>query len=409
MMNQRSLIKLGAVTVVAVIAAFAINHSRQPVSDFSTHASSLVEGLGEHVNDVSGLALSEAGGRKTVELTRTDKGWTVKDKGGYPADTGKLRGYLLKVADANLIEQKTANKERYADIGVSDISEPAAKGIQVEISGLTAPVSFIAGNYNAQGGGTYVRRSGEAQSWLAKGNLIPDRNASDWLRKDLANIPSDRIASVTITHADGKTLRVYKNAPEDPHYAIADLPKGREASSEFAANGLASVLADLRIDDVAPGSEVAVPDNATTIRYQTFDGLVVDAREWQVGDKHYATFAASLDDEAAQKHIAAEQEKAKAAPVAEKPVSSDAAAQKTDAAATKPADADQPAPAVDPAKDREQRMAALKSEVDTLDAAFQGWSFVLPAYKSANMTKTMDDLLKPLEAKAPAAKPKSGK
>ena len=45
-------------------------------------------------------------------------------------------------------------------------------------------------------------------------------------------------------------------------------------------------------------------------------------------------------------------------------------------------------------------MAALKSEVDTLNAAFQGWSFVLPAYKSANMTKTMDDLLKPLEAKA---------
>ena len=164
--------------------------------------------------------------------------------------------------------------------------------------------------------------AGEAQSWLAKGNLIPDRHASDWLRKDLANIPSDRIASVTITHADGKALRVYKNAPEDPHYAIADLPKGREASSEFAANGLASVLADLRIDDVAPTSEVAVPDNATTIRYQAFDGLVVEAREWQVGDKHYATFAASLDAEAAQKHIAAEQEKASAAAAAEKPAPS---------------------------------------------------------------------------------------
>ncbi|SFN25919.1 DUF4340 domain-containing protein [Dokdonella immobilis] len=399
-MNQRTLIKLGVVTVVAVIAAFAINHSRQPVSEFSDRATSLVDGLGEHVNDVNGLTLSEAGGRKTVELTRSDKGWTVKDKGGYPADTGKLRGYLLKVADASLIERKTANKERYPDIGVADISESTAKGIQVEIAGLAAPVSFIAGTFNAQGGGTYVRRSGEAQSWLAKGNLIPDRNASDWLRKDLANIPSERIASVTITHADGRPLRVFKNAPEDPHYTIADLPKGREASSDFAANGLASVLADLRIDDVAPTTEVAVPDNAKLIRYQTFDGLVVDAHEWQVGDKHYASFAASLDEDVAGKHIAAEQEKASAAAAAVEQKAAATDTGKTEGSDAKAEGASQPASPVDPEKDRADRMATLRTEVDALNAAFQGWSFVVPAYKSANMTKTMDDLLKPLEAKA---------
>src|SRR5690606_6805824 len=154
----------------------------------------------------------------------------------------------------------TANSERYADLGLSDISDAQARGIAVSLDGLAQPVSFIAGIYNAQGGGTYVRRSEEAQTWLATGNLIPDKDAASWLHKDLADIPSERIASVTITHADGKVLRVFKDKADDTHYTIADLPKGREPSSEFAANGLASVLADLRIDDVASSKDVPVPD-----------------------------------------------------------------------------------------------------------------------------------------------------
>ncbi|HMM66665.1 MAG TPA: DUF4340 domain-containing protein [Dokdonella sp.] len=404
MMNKKSLVKLGVVTGVAVAAAFAINHSRQPVREFSARADALVEGLGEHVNDVSRLSLTTANKQKAVELAHSDNGWKVASKGGYPADVGKLREFLLKVADASLIEQKTANKERYADLGVSDISEPAAKGIEVEIDGLAKPVVFIAGNFNAQAAGTYVRRSDEAQSWLAKGNLIPDKNAADWLQKDLANIPSERIASVAITQPDGKTLRVFKNAPDDAHYTIADLPKGREASSEFAANGLASVLADLRIDDVAPATEVAAPEHVTRIRYQTFDGVVVDASEWQVGDKHHVTFSASFDSEMAAKHIAAEQArvveaKAKDANAKKPEEVAGAKAGSDNAKATPPAD-EKAAAAVDPARDREQRLAALKAEVDALNASFQGWTFVLPAYKSGNMTKSMDDMLKPLDSKA---------
>lgn len=403
MMNKRSLVRLGVVTVVAVAAAFAINHSRQPVREFSARADALVEGLGQHVNDVSRVSLTTANKQKAVELERSGGGWKVASRGGYPADVGKLREYLLKVADANLIEQKTANKERFADLGVSDIGDAAAKGIEVAIDGLARPVAFIAGNFNSQAAGTYVRRSDEAQSWLAKGNLIPDKNAADWLQKDLANIPSDRIASVAITQPDGKTLRVFKNAADDAHYTIADLPKGREASSEFAANGLASVLADLRIDDVAPASEAAAPEQVTRIRYATFDGLVVDAREWQVGDKHHAAFSASLDSDVAAKHIAAEQARAARDEAAK--AEAKKSAQGGDA---KPEDA-RPATAVDPAQDREQRLAALKSEVDTLNASFNGWTFVLPAYKSANMTKTMDDMLKPLEGKSAQSPAKSGK
>lgn len=394
MINQKNLIGLGVATLAVVVVAFAVQHSRKPVSDFSDQAGPLVADLGDHVNDVSGMVVTTANKNIAVTLNKTDGVWTVAEKGGYPADVGKLREFLLKLADARLVEKKTAKADRYADIGLSDISDPKAKGVAVQIDGLATPVGFIAGIYNAQGGGTYIRRIAKEQSWLATGNLIADKEPANWLHKELVNIPFERIASVTITHADGKALRVFKDKASDPNFTIANLPKGREPTSEFAANGLASVLADLKLDDVAPASEVAVPDKVTEVSYATFDGVIVDARAWQVGARHYVALRASEDIDRAQKQVDASLAEEVAA----------AKADKEKPAAEKPGDIgskekDEAKPALHPAMDRDQRLAAIASEVETLNATFKGWSFVLPGDKIGNIDKTLEELLKPLETK----------
>ncbi len=406
MMNQKNLIGLGVATLAVIAVAFGVQHARKPVSAFSDQAGTLVADLGNHLNDVSRIVVTTANKNVALTLSKKDGTWTIAEKGGYAADLGKLREYLLKLADAKLIEKKTAKADRFADIGLSDMSNPKAKGIEVEIDGLSAPVNFIAGIYNAQGGGTFVRRTAEQQSWLATGNLIPEKDPANWLHKELANIPADRVASVTITRADGKTLRVFKDSAADAHYTIADVPKGREPSSEFAANGLASVLADLKLDDVASAKDVPIPDKVTSVRYATFDGVLVDASTWQVGEKHYVAMTASEDMDLAQKHADAELANETAAAAADK---TKVAAEKSDAA--KSADKDEAKPAADPVKNREQRLAAIASEVQTLNASFKGWSFVLPGYKLSNIDKSMEDMLKPLEAKTPEvkAKAKSGK
>ena len=55
----------------------------------------------------------------------------------------------------------------------------------------------------------------------------------------------------------------------------------------------------------------------------------------------------------------------------------------------------------DPSSDRAQRIVALNDEVAKLNAAFTGWSFVLPAHKYANIDKSVEDLLVPVEPKDP--------
>ena len=402
-MNQKTLIGLGVAALVAIGAAVALNHSNRPQSGQAEASAYLVPELRDHVNDVAKVVVTGADSKVVATLERGANGWTLAEKGGYPADTGKLRAFLLKLADARRVEQKTSNKDKYALLGVEDVAAKDAKGLQVELDGLAKPLVLVVGNADPRGG-TYVRVAGQPESWLVSASLTVDKSGADWLRKDLADIAAARIAAVAITHADGSKVVIAKNAESDANYVLADVPKGREAGSEFAINGLAAALAGLRFDDVVAAKDAPPPEQALKARYATFDGIVVDVTAWEKDGKSYAQFATSLDAAQADKGIAAAQAKAKADYDAES-AAADAAKKegKADAAVTpvKPASID------DAAKDRETRLAALNKDVADLGTRFSGWTYVLPAYKYANINKSMSDLLKPLDDKkaAPAVKP----
>jgi len=410
-MNQKTLIGLAAAALVAILVAVVLNHAHAPRSEGGREETRyLAPELRDHVNDVDKVVVTGADNKTIATISRGQSGWTIAEKGGFAADTGKLREFLLKVSDATLLEQKTSSKEKYATLGVDDVSNKEAKGLQVELGGLKQPVKLIVGNTSPRGG-TFVRRAGEPESWLASGNINVEKKAEDWLRKDLADIAANRVQSVAITHADGKSVTVAKASEADANFKIADVPKGREAGSEFAANGLGSTLAGLRFDDVLAAKDAPVGDKALKAHYAMFDGLVVDVTAWEKDGKDYARFAASLDSSQADAHIAAQQAKEKA------DYETAVAASKKDdksADAAKQPDADaepvKPAAVADPAKDREEKRAALQKEVADLNARFNDWTYVLPAYKYANLNKSLDDLLKPLDdkkaepAKKPAAK-----
>ena len=409
-MKTKTLYILAAVAVLALVVAVIMNRSSAPQSDVTEQAKPLLPGLKEHVNDVSGITLIGAGNKTLLTLRRDKDGWVIAEKSNYPVDMTKVREFLLKLSQAKLLEQKTSNPKRYAELGVDEVKDNDAKGVLVDIAGLPQPSKLIIGNYNGGGGGgTFVRRDGDAQSWLANENLTVAKNASDWEKRDLADIAASRLRSASLTSADGKTLNVYKYQPSDANFKIADLPKGREASSEFAANNLGSVLANLRADDVAAAKDVPLADKPNKAQYATFDGVHVDATLWQKDNKDYAQFTASLDTDAANADIARAQAKAKAdydAAIAAAKKTDDAksAETKPETAEAKPAEPPKPLAVSDPAKDRQERLDALNGEVAALNKTFAGWTFTLPTFKYADMTKSMDDMLKPLETKKPDAK-----
>ena len=386
-MNQKTLIGLAVAALVAIVIAIVVNHANRPQSEAGGEKETayLVPALKDHVNDVDKVVITGAESKPVATLTRGANGWSIAEKNGFAADTGKLREFLLKLADAKLVEQKTSSKEKYAALGVEDVADKDAKSVEIELGGLQKPVKVIIGNAN-QHGGTFVRRAGEAESWLASGSFSVDKKTDSWLRKDLTDIAATRIASIDITRPDGKTVRLAKAAEGDANFKLADVPKGREAGSDYAINGPASTLGGLKFDDALPAKDAPPAEKPLKARFATFDGLIVDVTAWDKDGKDYAQFSASEDEKTASAHVDATLAKAK----------SDEA--------TKPADAKAETSAADPAKERDAKLAALKKEADDLNARFKDWTFVLPAYKYAAINKAPDDFLKPLEDKNAAKK-----
>lgn len=411
-MNAKTLYALIGAAIIALFAAVMINSSKKPQSDAAAQAQRVLPELHGHVNDVNTITLTGADNKVLATLKRGTDGWSVAEKANYPADLAKIREFLLKLDQATLIEQKTSNDKRYAELGVDDVKDKDAKGVLVELAGLAQPAKLIIGNFNGSGGGgTFVRRAGDPQSWLANGNLTVAKNTADWEKRDLTDIAATRLQAVTLTNPDGKVLKASKLQRSDTNFKVADVPAGREVSSEFVANSLGSVLANLRADDALPAQGLAPPEKVHKAQYAAFDGLVIDVTAWDKDGKDYAQLAAHLDSAAANADIDKEQVKARAdydaaVVAASKKVAEEKSTTGKDAQANATAASEVPKPLAvsDAAKDRADKLDALSKEIETLNKTFNGWTFVIPGYKFTDMAKSMDDMLKPLESKKPEAK-----
>ena len=194
------------------------------------------------------MTISAASESQNTSIVLIDGNWTIAERQNFAADTGKLRQLVLAFADAKLLEQKTSNPDRYAQLGVDD-----AAGTTVTIAGEEFEYSVIVGN-EAQSRYRYARMVGDEQSWLISADPdLPD-DIGEWLDPDVIDVDAVAIRSVTIKHADGEEIQIFKEAEDSNDYQVRDVPESRELSYASVANGMAGVLAGLTLDDVKSSS-----------------------------------------------------------------------------------------------------------------------------------------------------------
>ncbi|MFA5684767.1 MAG: DUF4340 domain-containing protein [Lysobacteraceae bacterium] len=367
-MNSRHLLILAAAALLAAIVAYWTLGARAPQQDVAVQGA-LLPGLSERLNDIDRVQLRAAGNTVLATLERDDDGWSLAERGGYPADAGKLRSLLLGLAQANRVEAKTANPALHARLGVEDIAAADAHGIEVELSGGGDPLRLIIGENNTRAAGTYVRLGGEAQSWLLDRNLAVERNPVEWLQRELVAIPTSRIESVTVTPADSAPIRIVRGEGAGADFRLADLPRGREPASEFVADATASLLDGLRFDDVFV-DDGAERDGLRVARFDTVEGLTLNLHAWQDEGRTLARFRIELDEDKAAQWAATQ---------------------------TEADDADDEAEAddADAAPNAATRLEALRAELARLEARFAGRVFALPAFKAGNLDRDLDAYLKP--------------
>lgn len=317
-----------------------------------------------------------------VTVTHQDGVWKLAERSGYPVNEDHVRAVVRGLAGLRIIEAKTSRPEMYEKIGVQDLPEGEGDGTSSELAAGTSPTVvtvkdpsgavLAAAILGTQRFGpppqVFVRRVGEAQSWLAEGKVDVPRDPMGWVERQILNIGRDRIRSVVFSHPDGEVVRVSRAAPSDSSFVVSDVPEGRELTSPKAGDPLAGLLGYLSMDDVASADreDLTEPGGATpgaVVEFTTFDGLVIIAETFAAGGGTWVRFEASVDESV-------------------RPVPAEGEGE-TSGAETRP-------------------LEEVRKEVEDLNKKLAGWAFRLPAYKATQFDTRMEGLLKPPTAAAPA-------
>jgi hypothetical protein len=375
-MNSKKLGILFAVAVIAIAAGVWLAGQRS-VSSVGTSSTALYSEAKKNLDKATAVRIFTAGDQLAVEIVRKDDAWRVTQRSGYPAAEAKLRKLLLGIADAEIREEKTSNPENYANLGVEDVSDASATGIRVEVTGVEPAINLIVGKQGPGVGSQYVRRAGEARSWLIDASIDKSSKPQDWLSSSIVDVRADRVQSAEISTKDAKPYSAVKSSRADANFTIEKLPKGKELSLPSAPNSLASALTALSLSDVKAASEFDEKPEAHAT-YRTFDGLVVELDGWTREDKRFIAARARYDAALAERFKVPSEDKE-----ATKPSTDSEGAPASKDEADKPAE--------DSAGPAKQDVAA---EAQKLNDTLNGWVYEVPEYKYDAIFKPLSEMLK---------------
>lgn len=288
-MKPKTFIAFAVVAVVSVAAA-GIAVSRQPGFETADVAGSrLFPDVLDKVNTVAAVTVEQ--GDKHVTLHRQQDSWGLVERDGYPVRTDKVREVILGLAQLVAKEPKTRKKERYPKLELEDPESADAKSRRLTLldeEGTVIARAIVGkiryGTFAEDEEGVYVRKPGDAQAWLAQGNLKPGVEVTDWIKQLILRVEDKRTARVVIHQPDGETLTAFRASPGAAHLTVADLPADAKLKSDSAADKLASAFAYFDVEDVRKADSVPARDDTVHVDLETFDGLRVGLALTEVKD-----------------------------------------------------------------------------------------------------------------------------
>lgn len=283
--------------IVMVIAAVAIAFSQPAIMTVNLDNEPAFPKVRGNANVITKIVIGSP--EDSFALIRSEAGpWIASDKFGYPADSKKVRELIVTMADMKLIEAKTKRPDRYARLEVEDLDEGDAgsRRVRLETAGDAVLAETLVGKnrYRLTGrseSGTYIRRPGEAQAWLASGKLSPDTRLVNWLDREIVDLARGSVQRVEISPHGGQAY-VATRADSGAAFRIEDLPEGRKVK-DGATRSLDNVLANVDLDDVKPRGEVELPVERHSAAVTTFGGVAVAVELAKIDEAHWAVFSAN--------------------------------------------------------------------------------------------------------------------
>lgn len=338
----RRLVILGGATLAVAVLAGAALYQRAADSGPSFEPQPVIPGLSDTINNVGQVMVETRDG--SFHATRTEDGnWVIPERGNFPANIQMVRSASVGMAELEAIEPRTSQPELFDRLGLG-APEDGGEATRVVVYNRQGEVMGDVLVGNQQGisdprglGRFYVRRTGENQTWLARGSMTVQPDVAAWLDKNIISIARDTIRSAAFTPPTGPAYTLTRETEEVTDYALDPIPEGRELSYPGVTYAPATALANFTFSDARPISEVDFSTAAQVVT-ETFDGLQVTTRIAEMDGAHWASLSAMSTGDA------------------------------------------------------EQQMAA-----DGINIAAHGWAFEIPEFNAQSFLTTRDSLLAPEE------------
>lgn len=250
---------------------------------------------GLKVADVASVAIREP--QATLTLERKEAGWTIAERGGFPADVERVREFLLKAIELKVGQAEpvgAADRKRLQlDDAATRVEFRAADGKPLSTL-LVGRKYFKSEPENAEkapGDGRFVMLPGEEKTVYIVSDPLAQATtkSSEWILR--TGFSAEKAKSVEMSRPAGDGWKL-ERASEDEAWKLAGA-KGNEKVELPRANAAAYALGNLDIADVAPKdvkAEETGLGSPTVLTATTFDGLTYTLKVGAAkGENFYAT------------------------------------------------------------------------------------------------------------------------
>ena len=280
--------------IVALLAVFSVLVAMTGlIRSPRTGEKALFPGISAKINDMASFTIRSVTGSITVK--RSPQGWYLEEWDGYPADVSKIRAMVAEMIRAVLLEPKTADVRRHALLELADpAAEVPAEGrgreLTLQDENGNVVTSIILGRRRfdlggaAGGEGVYVRRPGEAQTWLARTGLFPSTDLRRWIEQPVLRLDSARLAHVTLRHPQRKTIRVTQPNKGTPT-TVHPMPANTKVD-ENATHRVLALLSHITFENVCKSHAMsdAMRGAPTRVDLTTHDGLKINLTAYNSRD-----------------------------------------------------------------------------------------------------------------------------
>ena len=191
-MFKSKIIIIFFIALVISATAWKVSIDNKPQSEIMK--TSLFPALIESVNEITEVTIEDR--RFKSILKKIDGVWYLHNKDNYPASTSGIKQLALELSNLKILEAKTSSVEKYAKLGVNNLSVEGSQASQITVSTSEKKLLSLLVGLSPKGAKKakrYIRLTDDTAAQLVAGQITASTNPIEWLDPQIIDLDSKSI------------------------------------------------------------------------------------------------------------------------------------------------------------------------------------------------------------------------